>query len=459
MATYKVIQDIEAEDKLIGPLTLRQFIYAGIACLAAYLSFLAATKGAAFMIVFLLPVVVVAGFFAFPWKGEQPTEVWALAKIRFMVKPRKRVWDQSGAKELVTITAPKRIQVDYTNGLSQNEVHSRLKALADTIDSRGWAIKNTNVNMYAPPALVMAEPSDRLVAPSVLPQEVDDTGVVAADDMLDEQNNHVAQQVDNMIEASAKAHRQRLIDELKRPDPPKIPEPAKTPANNYWFLNQAPSASVPNDMVTFNTQVVTPGVIAGQDTPAPSQMQDEAQDEEQLVETLKERKEQLPMSAYYGHLHTIQPLSAQAAAQQQVTQATQDAQPAPASDATLPSPGYNIAGEPLRPGLPKSIGGTNGTGPYAGYDYPVSVGYGSEHDHTYHQTQQPGQQIPANTTAPADNQSNQTEEDKKKAQAVTPSQQAAILQLASNDDLNVATIAREAQRSGLSDGEVVIKLH
>ena len=31
MATYKVIQDIEAEDKLIGPLTLRQFIYAGYA--------------------------------------------------------------------------------------------------------------------------------------------------------------------------------------------------------------------------------------------------------------------------------------------------------------------------------------------------------------------------------------------------------------------------------------------
>ncbi|MGH7158305.1 MAG: PrgI family mobile element protein [Candidatus Saccharimonadales bacterium] len=33
MATYKVIQDIEAEDKILGPLTLRQFIYAGVAAI------------------------------------------------------------------------------------------------------------------------------------------------------------------------------------------------------------------------------------------------------------------------------------------------------------------------------------------------------------------------------------------------------------------------------------------
>ena len=40
MAVYKVIQDIEAEDKLLGPLTLKQFIFAVIAAgfvFAAYL--------------------------------------------------------------------------------------------------------------------------------------------------------------------------------------------------------------------------------------------------------------------------------------------------------------------------------------------------------------------------------------------------------------------------------------
>lgn len=61
MATYKVIQDIEAEDKLVGPLTLRQFVYAGIAAVSGYLGFLMATKGAPFML-----AVVHSAFLADP---------------------------------------------------------------------------------------------------------------------------------------------------------------------------------------------------------------------------------------------------------------------------------------------------------------------------------------------------------------------------------------------------------
>lgn len=55
MAVYKVLQDIEAEDKLIGPLTLRQFIYAAIGAIFLWLSYVSLTKGAAFMLVFSCP--------------------------------------------------------------------------------------------------------------------------------------------------------------------------------------------------------------------------------------------------------------------------------------------------------------------------------------------------------------------------------------------------------------------
>lgn len=426
MATYKVIQDIEAEDKLVGPLTLRQFIYAAIACIAGYLSFIAISKGFPYILIILGPVFITAGFFAFPWKGEQPTEIWALAKIRFLIKPRRRIWDQSGVKEVVTITAPKQVQTEYTNGLTQNEVRSRLRALADTIDSRGWAIKNSNVNMYAQPALVMAEPtSDRLLGPSTLPQEVEPVEVLPADDMLDEQNNRVAQQVDSMIEASTKAHRKKIMESLQAPDPPKIPAPPtpQAPANNYWFLNQAgQSASVPNDMVTFNTQVVTPGTPSYEtpgSVPAASDpfSSSDLPDEQQLVETLEKRKRELPMTAYYGHLHTIQPLSAQ--------RSQQPAQPQPNANGPAAQPQSTPVAPPVQAGAPPMPAHTppqQGVPPMPQSTIPTST---------------PGVQ----------------------AQPVTPSQQAAILQLASNDDLNVATIAREAQRSGLSDGEVVIKLH
>src|SRR5579883_2744553 len=149
MAGYKVIQDIEAEDKLVGPLSLRQFIYAAIAVLLGYLSIVALTHGLSLLLIILVPPMLFTGFFAIPWRGEQPTEVWALAKLQLHLKARRRLGDQSGVKNLVAVTAPKRLEKRYTNGLTQPEVENRLNALASTLDTRGWATKN----VFLPPLL------------------------------------------------------------------------------------------------------------------------------------------------------------------------------------------------------------------------------------------------------------------------------------------------------------------
>jgi hypothetical protein len=398
MATYKVLQDVEAEDKLLGPLTLRQFIYAGVTAICLYLSYFTITHHAGFMAVIFVPVALVSAFFAFPWGRDQPTELWALAKIRFLIKPRRRIWDQSGISELVTITVPKVTQVNYTNGLSSDEVESRLRALADTIDSRGWAVKNSNLNLYAQAPLTMAEPSsDRLVGPSALPQAVETIDVQPSDDILDEKNNADAQRVETMIAAASTAHRQKIVDSLRQPQnvpPPQPPPQAQNTAprpNNYWFLNQpAQPTNIPSDMVTFNTQVVTPGmpVDATPNMPAMPPAPDEAN----LVAELDAHKQQLPTTAYYSHLHTIQPLSAQ-------------------HQVNTPAPmGQGQASTTPAPQAPQAA-------------VPV---------------QNPGPSLPV--------------------PPVTPTNQAAILQLANNDDLNVATIAREAERSASQD-EVIIKLH
>src|SRR6476469_1786378 len=103
MATYKLIQDIEAEDKILGPLTLRQFIFALIAVFLFYICFFLLAKGGAFFLIIFLPPALFFGFFALPLGREQPTEIWALAKLRYWFKPRKRLWNQDGVKELVTI--------------------------------------------------------------------------------------------------------------------------------------------------------------------------------------------------------------------------------------------------------------------------------------------------------------------------------------------------------------------
>src|ERR1051325_10816577 len=107
MAVYKVIQDIEAEDKLLGPLTLKGFIYALIAGALAFINFrllLAPELGVVrwvLILVFLFPMLLF-GVLASPLGREQPTEVWLLARVRFFLKPRRRIWDQSGISQLVT---------------------------------------------------------------------------------------------------------------------------------------------------------------------------------------------------------------------------------------------------------------------------------------------------------------------------------------------------------------------
>ena len=308
MATYKVIQDIEADDKLIGPLTLRQSVYGFITGCLLFMTYFVIAKGAAFMAIFFLPPAAIGAFFAFPWSHEQSTEVWALARIRFMFKPRRRIWDQSGIKELVTITVPKRMEQIYTDGLSQTEVRSRLNALASTLDSRGWATKSAPSSY----AYSFAQgDSDRLLAVDAIPQEVSPFGSEVYADMLDPADNHVAEQFDTMLNIQARTHHQQLINSFEQPQAtvPPAPLAANTPAAlagqtspaapaDFWFLNDQSSSSSP----------MAPLVVPGQ---APTQLivpEPVSPEEEQaLVETLKQHE--IGKAYEYSHLPKILPLA------------------------------------------------------------------------------------------------------------------------------------------------------
>lgn len=252
MARYKVIQDIEADDKLLGPLSLRQFVYAGITVFFGYLGYFAIAKGALFLLpIFIFPALI-SGFFAFPWGKEQSTEIWALARIRFYFKPRKRIWDQTGMKDLVKITVPKKIEHNYTDGLSQAEVKSRLQALATTIDSRGWAIKNAHMSPYMTTPVFAGNTSvssQRLIDIDSLPQELPNTETTVYDDVLDPTHNPKAQQFDAMLTENAQEKRQQLIALLQQDVPaPSTQQPVASPAvNDQQLLNtlQAAEQQVP----------------------------------------------------------------------------------------------------------------------------------------------------------------------------------------------------------------------
>lgn len=207
MATYKVIQDIEAEDKFVGPLTLKQFVFAMSGIFFGWLSFFAVAKGFPWALSIFLPPTLFGLFMAFPWSKEQPTDVWVLAKIRFRFKPKVRVWDQSGVEELVTITVPKKPEKILVNDLDQTEVKSRLKALAETIDSRGWAIKNASID----DALAKYEANDdRLSDPSILPQQVPIENIGVIPDMLESTS------MDQLIARQTDEHKAKVVEKMNR---------------------------------------------------------------------------------------------------------------------------------------------------------------------------------------------------------------------------------------------------
>lgn len=286
MATYKVIQDIEAEDHILGPLTLRQFIFALIAVFFLYLCFICLTKGAGFLLVLFLPPALFFGFFAVPFGRDQPTEIWALAKIRFFLLPRKRIWDQSGVKELVTITVPKKVEHNLTNGLDQYEVQSRLKSLASTLDSRGWAVKNAGL-VRSNQSVINDQENDteRLFDINTVPEEVNDYDVPASADILDEENGALSQQLDQMIHQSDDEHRQHLIDQMNG---------QSTPSNTQsqqWFM-PTPIDNTQPAVAPINPPTVDPN------------------EEKEILNNLKKhnRKDDL----YSSHMRTLQPLSKQA---------------------------------------------------------------------------------------------------------------------------------------------------
>lgn len=307
MATYKVIQDIEAEDKLLGPLSLRQFIYAVIVIVQLFLAFkITTTIGNPLPFIFFLPTIVFFGLLAAPFGQNQSSEIWLLAKIRFFLKPRVRIWDQTGMKELVTITAPKTIEKAYTDGLTQTEVKSRLQALANTIDSRGWAVKNVNMNMSNPAFATVGGPmSDRLVAPSSLPQDVPSTDIYAADDIMDGHNNATAQALDAKLAQSSHAHLQAAIASTHTATTPQ-PADQQGPTNDYWFMNQPDAAAIPAGKATF---AVNPAITPGSD--GRNQAHDDGAAEQALLKRIHEERNRTSTAEVKNHSKVVQPLDDQ----------------------------------------------------------------------------------------------------------------------------------------------------
>lgn len=312
MAMYKVPQDVEAEDKFLGPLTFKQFLFGGGALVLGYVMFITLTTQKYVLSAIFFPFFAVFAMLAFPWSKDQPTELWLASRIRFMFIPRKRIWNQSGVKDLVQITVPKREVHVYTDGLSQDQVRSRLSALASVVDTRGWAVKNS---LYARAAQTQADDSDRLVmkAPTI---DENMAIVNSTVDVMDSNSNPIAHQFDDLIVVAEDKHRKQTMEivEKARTHAHEAGQAKDFPINTAADLNspqdswiQATQSPLPQDMSALKATLPTQGVptmgmgiATAQNSPTSA--------EEKVLEQVhrKQQKEQDILS--HSHLRVVDPV-------------------------------------------------------------------------------------------------------------------------------------------------------
>ena len=141
MAQYKVPQDVEAEDKLLGPFTFRQFIYLMITagCVAIAVALFNVNPG---LVVIPLPFIIFFAVLALPLKKDQPMETYFAAIVSFFLKPHQRVWTPGEPNSVIQITAPKVVEQPRYRNISGEDAGRRLSFLADIVDTEGFAISD-----------------------------------------------------------------------------------------------------------------------------------------------------------------------------------------------------------------------------------------------------------------------------------------------------------------------------
>lgn len=195
MAEYKVPQDVEAEDKIIGPFSFRQLIYLGVVAMS-----IAAAWGLGNLFLPLaiipLPLIVFFGVLALPLRKDQPMEIFLAAMVSFYLKPRKRIWDPDGLESLIEITVPKTVEVVRSKNISQDEAHQRFSYLAEVVDSQGWAVRG----VQAPNSAMNTDAY----------YEAQQT-----QDFLDS-GNRIAQNLDYKLEQSDSKRREETLERIRK---------------------------------------------------------------------------------------------------------------------------------------------------------------------------------------------------------------------------------------------------
>lgn len=258
MGQYKVPQDVEAEDKLIGPLSLRQFIYIVIAIGWAGLMWGIFGKVSIILVVALaLPVSAFFILLGVGRRQEQSFENYFVAMVRFFIVPRVRMWQKDTSGEVVVKETPKKVEEVRHKNVNEGG----LKQLALIIDTRG-NLKDPSIQLQddTNPAV---EYNQRIIDPSQVAQISDRPIPQVAtnkDDVLNETSARQTEVGQLLQNVEADIHDKAVKQVAKELKTAPVQAPA-TPANQP---SQAPASDAILKMATLQGGNLTVEQLARQ---------------------------------------------------------------------------------------------------------------------------------------------------------------------------------------------------
>lgn len=137
---YQVPQFIDIEDRIIGPLTLKQFIYLAFA--AAILFVFWFLFKFYIWIVVALPIAAIAMSFAFLKINDRPFVYFFIAAITYFIKPKLYIFRTVSEKPEPEKIIKEKIAEPEAPEKEEKVTISKLKELALSLDTGNGRLKN-----------------------------------------------------------------------------------------------------------------------------------------------------------------------------------------------------------------------------------------------------------------------------------------------------------------------------
>lgn len=143
MPQFKVPQNLDMEDRIIGHFTFAQFGYLAFGAMLAYV--LLIKIPGVFGLLLALPIAIFFFALAAVKVQDQPMPKFLISLVKYLAAPRNRIWQREQSTSAKIIVADRK-KKQATAPHKKNYTAGEIGRVAAQLDSRGYAKQEPKIN-------------------------------------------------------------------------------------------------------------------------------------------------------------------------------------------------------------------------------------------------------------------------------------------------------------------------